>query len=159
MGPRLPFLSRIATVTKMSPKISEETGKDRKYRKGWKGTLGKKVGEEGNTSHFSYSILILGLPRGLEKNGMCSRSPPNDFMVSQGYAPEGRISAHGQGYDLVERPALSSEERIRIAANVNIIVHPIAFNDKAYAFCCDNYIVQEGGAVRIHQTPQEVFVV
>jgi len=83
----------------------------------------------------------------------------NDFMVSQGYAPEGRLFAHGQGYDLVERPALRSEERIPIAVHMNITVHPIAFNDKAYAFCCDNYIVEEGGAVRIHKTPQEVFVV
>jgi hypothetical protein len=29
----------------MSPKISEETGKDRKYRKGWKGKLLRKIGK------------------------------------------------------------------------------------------------------------------
>ena len=33
----------IGTVTKMSPKISEETGKDGKYRKGWKGKLLRKI--------------------------------------------------------------------------------------------------------------------
>jgi len=27
----------------MSPKISERTGKDRKYRKGWKGKLLRKI--------------------------------------------------------------------------------------------------------------------
>ena len=33
------------TVTKMSPKISERTGKDGKYRKGWKGELPGKIKE------------------------------------------------------------------------------------------------------------------
>lgn len=83
----------------------------------------------------------------------------NDFMVSRGYAPEGRLFAHGQGYDLVERPALRSDENLPLAANMNITVHPIAFTDKAYAMCCDNYIVGENGAVGIHKTPQEILTV
>jgi len=31
--------------------------------------------------------------------------------------------------------------------------------DKAYGFCCDNYIVGENKATPIHRTPQEVLVV
>jgi hypothetical protein len=34
-----------APATKMSPKISEDTEKDRKYRKGWKRTLLRKIEE------------------------------------------------------------------------------------------------------------------
>jgi len=83
----------------------------------------------------------------------------NEFMVSQGFGPEGRLFGHGQGYDLVERPALRADEPMPLAANMNITVHPIAATDKAYGFCCDNYIVGESGAVPIHRTPQEVLVV
>ena len=79
----------------------------------------------------------------------------NDFMMSQGYTPEGRLFGHGQGYDLVERPALRADENMPLAANMNITVHPIAATDKAYGFCCDNYIVGESGGIPIHKTPQE----
>ncbi|HUJ90707.1 MAG TPA: M24 family metallopeptidase [Syntrophorhabdales bacterium] len=80
----------------------------------------------------------------------------NEFMVSQGYGPEGRLFGHGQGYDLVERPALRADESMPLAANMNIVVHPIAVTDKAYGFCCDNYIVGEREATPIHKTPSEV---
>lgn len=83
----------------------------------------------------------------------------NDFLISKGYQPEGRLFAHGQGYDLVERPAMRPEENMVLKAGMNIAVHPIAFNDKAYAFCCDNYLIKEDGAERLHKTPQEIFVI
>ena len=83
----------------------------------------------------------------------------NEFMVGQGYTPEGRLFAHGQGYDLVERPGLRSEETIAIAANMNITVHPIAYTSTAFAFCCDNYVVEEHATVSIHKTAQKIFVI
>lgn len=83
----------------------------------------------------------------------------NEFMVSQGFGAEGRLFGHGQGYDLVERPALRADEPMPLAANMNITVHPIAVTDKAYGFCCDNYIVGENKATPIHRTPQEVLVI
>jgi Xaa-Pro aminopeptidase len=83
----------------------------------------------------------------------------NEFMVSQGYMAEGRLFGHGQGYDLVERPALRADESMPLAANMNITVHPIAVTDKAYGFCCDNYIVGERAATPIHKTPREVMVI
>ncbi len=42
---------------------------------------------------------------------------------------------------------------------MNITVHPIAVTDKAYGFCCDNYIVGEHKATPIHKTPQEIILV
>ena len=86
-------------------------------------------------------------------------SAHNEFMKSKGYMPEGRLFGHGQGYDLVERPALRADEPMPLAANMNITVHPIAVTDKAYGFCCDNYIVGEGAATPIHKTPREVLVI
>jgi Xaa-Pro aminopeptidase len=83
----------------------------------------------------------------------------NEFMVSKGYDAEGRLFGHGQGYDLVERPALRADEPMPLAANMNIVVHPFAVTDKAYAFCCDNYIVGETKATPIHKTPSEVLVI
>lgn len=34
----------------------------------------------------------------------------NAFMGEKGYPPEGRMYAHGEGYDLVERPAIRYDE-------------------------------------------------
>lgn len=83
----------------------------------------------------------------------------NDFMVSRGYSAEHRIYAHGQGYNLVERPLIREDEPIILAAGMNIAVHPMAITERVYANCCDNYIITEQGAERIHKTPLEVFVV
>ncbi|MDR1321978.1 MAG: M24 family metallopeptidase [Gracilibacteraceae bacterium] len=83
----------------------------------------------------------------------------NAFMVSQGYLAENRLFAHGQGYDLVERPAFRHEETMLLQAGMVVAVHPIAFNDKAYAFACDNYLVTESGCELLHKTPQEVLLI
>lgn len=83
----------------------------------------------------------------------------NEFMVSKGFIGEGRLFAHGQGYDLVERPALRSDETMLLKAGMLIALHPIAANDQAYAFCCDNFLIQENGAELLHKTPQKVFVI
>jgi Xaa-Pro aminopeptidase len=83
----------------------------------------------------------------------------NEFMVSRGYSAEHRIYAHGQGYNLVERPLIREDEPMLLTAGMNIAVHPMAINEKAFANCCDNYIITERGAERIHTTPLEVFSV
>ena len=83
----------------------------------------------------------------------------NEFMKSQGFGPEGRLFGHGQGYDLVERPALRADEPMPLAANMNITLHPIAVTDKAYGFCCDNYFVTEGAPTPVHKTPQVIMVI
>jgi len=83
----------------------------------------------------------------------------NKLLISKRYPPEGRLYAHGQGYDLVERPAIRPEETMTIKKGMNITVHPITLTKEAYAFCCDNYLVTDSGTVRLHKTPREVFVV
>jgi Xaa-Pro aminopeptidase len=85
----------------------------------------------------------------------------NDELKKKGCAPDLRLFCHGQGYDLVERPSMRPEEDMTVKANMNITIHPMTTDptNSAYVFCCDNFIVSNSGAVRIHKTPREVFVV
>lgn len=84
----------------------------------------------------------------------------NDFMRRNGRPEEKRLYAHGQGYDLVERPLFLAEETMAIAAGMNLAVHPTYLTDKEYAWICDNYLVTEQGAGEcLHKTPQKIFEV
>jgi Xaa-Pro aminopeptidase len=73
--------------------------------------------------------------------------------------PETRIFAHGQGYDLVERPLIREDETQKVAANMNLAVHPtIAHGNTVFTTMCDNFIVGADGSMeRIHATEQKVF--
>ena len=84
----------------------------------------------------------------------------NEFLKSRDYPEETRIYAHGQGYDLVERPSFQPGETMKIRAGMNIAVHPAVLTQKATATICDNYIVTETGVSEcIHQTPKEIFLI
>lgn len=72
--------------------------------------------------------------------------------------PETRAYAHGQGYDLVERPLIRDDEPMKIEANMNITVHPTVGSDKVWIWVCDNYLVTESGVSScLHACPQEIF--
>ncbi|UCE34440.1 MAG: M24 family metallopeptidase, partial [Deltaproteobacteria bacterium] len=82
----------------------------------------------------------------------------NDFLRSKGLPVETRLYAHGQGYDLVERPAIRDDEPMKLRANMNITVHPTAASKTAFAWICDNYLVTETGASEcLHKTPKKIF--
>lgn len=84
----------------------------------------------------------------------------NAFLEARGYAPEGRLYAHGEGYDLVEPPAMLGDETMRIQAGMNMAVHPVAKNKSVYTTLCGNYLVGEQGVGEcLHKTPKELFVV
>jgi Xaa-Pro aminopeptidase len=83
----------------------------------------------------------------------------NDFLAAKGQPPEGRLNAHGQGYDLVERPTFTAEEDMLLQANMVIAMHPTAATAAAYAMCCDDFLITERGAERMHTTAQRVFVI
>jgi Xaa-Pro aminopeptidase len=81
----------------------------------------------------------------------------NQFMRDRGYDEETRLYAHGQGYDLVERPSFQPGETMKIKAGMNISVHP-GISKKGSATLCDNYIVTETGISEcLHKTPKEIF--
>jgi Xaa-Pro aminopeptidase len=82
----------------------------------------------------------------------------NDYMTSHGAPPELRLFGHSQGYDLVERPLLRSDETIPLAANMNMAVHPGFFTPTNFAFICDNFLIKPDGTVEhLHQSEQKIW--
>jgi Xaa-Pro aminopeptidase len=82
----------------------------------------------------------------------------NEFLRSAGWPEETRLYAHGQGYDLVERPAIREDETMKIQANMNITVHPIIASKTLFSWICDNYLVTEKGPSEcLHRTPKKIF--
>ncbi len=84
----------------------------------------------------------------------------SEFLVKRGFRPELRLYAHGQGYDLVERPLFLQDETMAIQAGMNITVHPAAATSSLWCTVCDNYIVgPDGPGECLHKTPKEIIVV
>jgi len=83
----------------------------------------------------------------------------NDFLRSKGYPIEKRLYAHGQGYDLVERPCCQVGETMKIHENMTIAIHP-PISRNGTANICDNYMITRTGVSEcLHETPQEIHVV
>ena len=79
-------------------------------------------------------------------------------MKGKGWAEEKRLHCHGQGYENVERPLIRNDEPMKIAAHMNIGIHPIAANARVAATICDNFLTLENGNIeRLHTTEQKVF--
>ena len=83
----------------------------------------------------------------------------NEFLVKNDQLPETRLFAHGQGYDLVERPAIRDDEPMKLQARMNITVHPIIGSEKIWVWVCDNYLITASGVESLHRSPQEIFEV
>ena len=74
----------------------------------------------------------------------------NEFMRKNGRPKENRLYCHGQGYHLVERPLVRFDETMRLAARMNIAVHPMYHSKDTYTWLCDNFLIGEHGAERLH---------
>lgn len=84
----------------------------------------------------------------------------NEFLHKIGSAPEGRLYAHGEGYEMVERPAIRYDEPMKIQAGMNITVHPNGKNSRVWITTCDNYLVTDNGVSPcLHQTPKDIIVI
>jgi len=84
----------------------------------------------------------------------------NQFLTKKGQLPETRLFAHGQGYDLVERPAIRDDEPMKLQARMNITVHPIIGSDRVWVWVCDNYLITESGVSEcLHKSPQEIYAI
>jgi Xaa-Pro aminopeptidase len=81
----------------------------------------------------------------------------NAFMRKNGRPMEARLYCHGQGYDLVERPLIRSDEPMTIEKDMNIVVHPTYIHAGYLNWLCDNYIIGGNGpGDRLHRFPEEV---
>jgi Xaa-Pro aminopeptidase len=84
----------------------------------------------------------------------------NDLLEKKRFLPETRAYAHGQGYDLVERPLIRDDEPMKLKAKMNMTVHPTVGSDRVWVWVCDNYLITESGVSEcLHQAPQEIFSV
>lgn len=82
------------------------------------------------------------------------------YMKNNGMPPEMRIYAHGQGYCMVERPLIRRDETMKLAAHMNLAVHPGYETPSIFAVICDNYLVTETGVSPcLHKTKKQVFEV
>ena len=82
----------------------------------------------------------------------------NEFMRKNGVPLESRVYGHSQGYDLIERPLLRSDETMTLEEGMNLSVHPSYATASMYAHICDNYLVEENGAGDcLHRTPKKIF--
>jgi Xaa-Pro aminopeptidase len=81
----------------------------------------------------------------------------NDFMRKNGRPEEKRLHAHGQGYDLVERPLIRMDEPMAIAEHMNIVVHPTYIRGHVMSWVCDNYLIEANGpGERLHRFPEAI---
>jgi Xaa-Pro aminopeptidase len=80
----------------------------------------------------------------------------NARMRSRGRAEETRVHAHGQGYEIVERPLIRSDETMLIAPNMNIGIHPMVVERSILVTAIDNYLTGPSAAERLHRTPRTI---
>jgi Xaa-Pro aminopeptidase len=82
----------------------------------------------------------------------------NEFMKRKGVPPETRVYSHSQGYDLIERPLIRTDESMTLEKGMNMSVHPAYATSSMFAHICDNYLVEENGVSEcLHKTPKQIF--
>jgi Xaa-Pro aminopeptidase len=115
-----------------------------------------KDGFEGVREAQQYSL-------GLMKPGRLCRdihAAHNAYMTERGLPRELRLYAHGQGYDMVERPLIRSDESMALQAGICLAVHPGYETPSVFAVICDNYIIGTNGPGDcLHATPKTIFEV
>lgn len=80
------------------------------------------------------------------------------YMERNGFPKETRLYAHGQGYDLVERPLIRADETMTIQENMSIVVHPGVATDRMWSVICDNYLIEaKGPSACLHSTEKKIF--
>jgi Xaa-Pro aminopeptidase len=82
----------------------------------------------------------------------------NAWLRQQRMPEERRLSIHGMGYDMVERPLIRADEDMLIEAGMAIIVHPGVLNQRMFVHNTDIYIIGlDGPGECVHRTPKQIF--
>lgn len=82
------------------------------------------------------------------------------YMTARGLPPETRLYAHGQGYDMVERPLIRADETMTVEEGMCLAVHPGFETDAIFAVICDNYLIEaDGPGACLHATEKLIFEV
>lgn len=83
----------------------------------------------------------------------------NEWLTKNGFAPEIRLCAHGQGYGLVERPFFDAFEPMELKENMYLAIHPTVKTKWASVALSDNYVVTLNGAKRMTKHPREIIII
>lgn len=82
----------------------------------------------------------------------------NAWLAQHGIAEERRLSIHGMGYDMVERPLVRDDETMTIEQHMAIVVHPGVLNERMFVHNTDIYLIETGGPGEcLHRTPKQIF--
>jgi Xaa-Pro aminopeptidase len=84
----------------------------------------------------------------------------NAYLKSRQLPEERRLSVHGMGYDMVERPLIRSDEDMTIEEHMAIVCHPGILNDRMFVHNTDVYLIEAAGPSEcLHSTPKQIFEV
>jgi Xaa-Pro aminopeptidase len=82
----------------------------------------------------------------------------NAYLKQRGMSEERRLSVHGMGYDMVERPLIRNDEDMQIEANMIIVCHPGILNERMFVHNTDVYLIGETDSPEcLHKTPKTLF--
>jgi Xaa-Pro aminopeptidase len=82
----------------------------------------------------------------------------NRYLAEQGLSEERRLSIHGMGYDMVERPLVRDDEDMIIEEHMAIVCHPGILNGRMFVHNTEIYLIgAQGASQSLHETPKEIF--
>jgi Xaa-Pro aminopeptidase len=84
----------------------------------------------------------------------------NAYMTGKDMPAETRLYAHGQGYDMVERPLFRQDDDMTLQEGMCLAVHPGYETPSLFAVICDNYMIETSGPGQcLHKTEKMLFEV
>src|SRR5580698_1998507 len=82
----------------------------------------------------------------------------NRYLTEHGLSEERRLSIHGMGYDMVERPLVRNDEDMIIEEHMAIVCHPGILNERMFVHNTEIYLIEAHGASpSLHETPKKIF--
>jgi Xaa-Pro aminopeptidase len=82
----------------------------------------------------------------------------NRYLNEHRISEERRLSIHGMGYDMVERPLVRDDEDMVIEEHMAIVCHPGILNERMFVHNTEIYLIEAQGASQsLHETPKEIF--
>jgi Xaa-Pro aminopeptidase len=82
----------------------------------------------------------------------------NAYLRQRGLQEERRLSVHGMGYDMVERPLIRDDEDMTIEEHMAIVCHPGILNERMFVHNTDVYLIEARGPSQcLHGTPKQIF--
>jgi Xaa-Pro aminopeptidase len=84
----------------------------------------------------------------------------NAYLKQRQLPEERRLSVHGMGYDMVERPLIRDDEDMTIEEHMAIVCHPGILNERMFVHNTDVYLIEaQGPSQCLHGTPKKIFEV